>query len=309
MKKVFLILVICLISLSSKFSFSQVNKSILDTTKQWNVLHTFTGTQEFKKFTNLYRISSEDTIIDNKAYLKLLKATDYDTSLAINWQTNNWIREDSNKVYIFTYSNTSCNGITYYSPREYILFDFNLSLNDTFHITYEEYELHLEPLVVSQIDSIEVDNQYCKRIIFNGADPLNPQWGVYWIEGIGSNGDFINQNDDLSHSIWNLLCTYKNNNLIYDAGYGYCYTRLETKEIEQDNNQITVYPTLIDKEINISSDKYPISLSVIDLFGREVLRKEIYNNRTIDLDFLKKDTYILKLKHKDTIINRKIIKK
>ncbi|MFA6662498.1 MAG: T9SS type A sorting domain-containing protein, partial [Bacilli bacterium] len=64
-----------------------------------------------------------------------------------------------------------------------------------------------------------------------------------------------------------------------------------------------------DKEINISSDKYPISLSVIDLFGREVLRKEIYNNRTIDLDFLKKDTYILKLKHKDAIINRKIIKK
>ncbi|MCK9321501.1 MAG: T9SS type A sorting domain-containing protein [Bacteroidales bacterium] len=75
------------------------------------------------------------------------------------------------------------------------------------------------------------------------------------------------------------------------------------------NNSIKIYPTIIDKEINISSDKYPISLSVIDLFGREVLRKEIYNNRAIDLDFLKKGTYILKLKHKDTIINRKIIKK
>ena len=309
MKKLSLILVICLVALSSKISYSQVNKSIVDTTKQWNVLHTFTGTQEFKKFTNLYRISSEDTIIDNKVYLKLLKAADYDTSLAVNWQTNNWIREDSNRVYIFTYSNTSCNGASYYLPREYILFDFNLCLNDTFHITYEQYELHPEPLVVSLIDSNEIDNQYCKRIFFNGADPLNPQWGVYWIEGIGSNGDFINQNDDFLHSTWNLLCAYKNNNIIYDAGYGYCYMRLDTKEIEQDNNQIKVYPTIIDKEIHISSDKYPISLSIIDLFGREVLREEIYNNRAIDLDFLKKGTYILRLKHNDTIINRKIIKK
>ncbi len=81
------------------------------------------------------------------------------------------------------------------------------------------------------------------------------------------------------------------------------------KEIPDFSLDIKIYPTLFDKEINISSDKYPINLSVIDLFGREVLRKEIYNNRTIDLDFLKKDTYILKLKHKDAIINRKIIKK
>ena len=81
------------------------------------------------------------------------------------------------------------------------------------------------------------------------------------------------------------------------------------KEISDLSLDVKVYPTLIDKEINISSDKYPISLSVIDLFGREVLRKEIYNNITIDLDFLKKGTYILKLKHNETIINRKIIKK
>ena len=81
------------------------------------------------------------------------------------------------------------------------------------------------------------------------------------------------------------------------------------KDIYNSNLNCKVYPTLIDKEININSDKYPISLSVIDLFGREVLRKEIYNNRTIDLDFLKKGTYILKLKYNDTIINRKIIKK
>ncbi len=308
MKKLFLILVICLITLSSKFSYSQVNKSIVDTTKQWNVLHTFTGTQELKKTTNLYRILSEDTIIDGRNYFKLQKTINYDTNLTANWQTIDWIREDSNRVYVFTYNNTSCNGDSYDFPREYILLDFNLSLNDTFHITYENYLAYSDPLVVSFIDSVLIDNQYCKRIFFNGEYPLYPQSGVYWIEGIGSNGDFINHYDH-SHSTWNLLCAYKNNNIIYDAGYGYCYMRLNTKEIEANNNQIKIYPTIIDKEINISSDKYPINLSVIDLFGREVFRKEIYNNRTIDLDFLKKDTYILKLKHKDAIINRKIIKK
>ncbi|MEA5099457.1 MAG: T9SS type A sorting domain-containing protein [Bacteroidales bacterium] len=81
------------------------------------------------------------------------------------------------------------------------------------------------------------------------------------------------------------------------------------KEISDLSLDIKVYPTIIDKEINISSDKYPISLSVIDLFGREVLRKDINNNKAIDLYFLKKGTYILKLKYNDTIINRKIIKK
>ena len=81
------------------------------------------------------------------------------------------------------------------------------------------------------------------------------------------------------------------------------------KEIPDFSLDIKIYPTLFDKEINISSDKYPINLSVIDLFGREVLRKEINNNKAIDLNFLKKGTYILKLQYKDAIINRKIIKK
>jgi hypothetical protein len=81
------------------------------------------------------------------------------------------------------------------------------------------------------------------------------------------------------------------------------------EDVYNSNFSCKVYPTLIDKEINISSDKYPISLSVIDLFGREVLRKEINSNKAIDLGSLKKGTYILKLKHKDAIVNRKIIKK
>ena len=41
----------------------------------------------------------------------------------------------------------------------------------------------------------------------------------------------------------------------------------------------------------------------------EKLRKKIINNRTINLNFLKKGSFILKLQHKDVIINRKIIKK
>lgn len=84
---------------------------------------------------------------------------------------------------------------------------------------------------------------------------------------------------------------------------------VDIPKVSLDYNSIKIYPTIVEDMINVSSDSYPIRVRLIDLFGREVLRKEIFNNRTIDLDSLKKGTYILELQHKDTIINRKIIKK
>ena len=127
---------------------------------------------------------------------------------------------------------------------------------------------------------------------------------------------FNQEFDTIIYFIPNLMSLFFQSYVITTIDTFYSDTIIRTelvevglKEISDLSLDVKVYPTLIDKEINISSDKYPISLSVIDLFGREVFRKEIYNNRAIDFDFLKRGTYILKLKHKDAIINRKIIKK
>lgn len=80
-------------------------------------------------------------------------------------------------------------------------------------------------------------------------------------------------------------------------------------EVSNISLNVNLYPTIIEREVNISSDKYPISLSIIDLFGREVFRKDIFNNSSFDLDFLKKGIYISRFRYNDVIINRKIIKR
>lgn len=309
-KKLLLVLVILFINLSTNITYSQVSKSIVDTAKQWNVLQTYPNTQELKKYTHLYRITSEDTLINNKVFLRLQKVSYYDTSSYANWENHDWIREDSNRVYIFTYSHTTCNNIHYFPPREYLFLDFNLSINDTFHITYEENEAYSDPLVVTFIDSVEIENQYCKRILFNEIYPQYTELGTYWIEGIGSNRDFVNHYDHL-HSSWNLLCTYKNNNLIYDAGFGYCYIYQGLDEIEQGENSIKLYPTLVKDKINITTTQQHYNINVYDIFGRIVFTKNnIYLNHLLNLGFLNNGTYLIVIKNRDnkTLKTEKIIK-
>lgn len=79
-------------------------------------------------------------------------------------------------------------------------------------------------------------------------------------------------------------------------------------EILNTNLDIKLFPSIIDKEVNISSDKYPVNLCIIDLFGREVLYKKIHNSTSLDLGFLKKGIYISKFRYKDSIVTRKLIK-
>ncbi|MDD4830086.1 MAG: T9SS type A sorting domain-containing protein [Bacteroidales bacterium] len=306
MKKVLFILLICLITLSSKISYSQVNKSIVDTTKQWNTFRH--NGYRTGAYTIINKIG-EDTIVDNKIYKKVYTNNYciWGDTLMNNWTCNHLIREDSNIVYLYLINNNNASG------EEIIIYNFNLNVGDEFNepiILGGEYNgLFMESnAVVDIIDSVEVNGILLKRIIFNIYDTETMHFRFAWIEGIGNTYGLLESGYLIDAGYSSLLCVKQGEDYIYSNTDSDCFITYGLDEIEIDK-EIKVYPTLIDKEINISSDKYPISLSVIDLFGREVLRKEIYNNRAIDLDFLKKGTYILKLKHKDTIINRKIIKK
>ncbi len=230
MKKTFLILVICLITLSSKFSYSQVNNTFSLDSLLWNPPHDLYDTanvlnafHKIEVFSSLNSVS--DSIIEKGIYITT---------------NNEW--------------------------QDILLFP--LPDNPNIQVT-EAY--------------VSIINEEFDTILYFIPDYRTLYFQSYVITTID---------------------TFYSDTIIEQYLFG-----VGLKEISDLSLDVKVYPTLIDKEININSDKYPISLSVIDLFGREVLRKEIYNNRTIDLDFLKKDTYILKLKHKDAIINRKIIKK
>ena len=294
MKKKLILLTICLISFSSKIIYSQSANTIVDTNSIWSIYKELVVAEPIP--TSYYIHLKGDTIIDSKHYIKVW--TNNDLSLTDYMEFHALIREENQKTYV-RYYNSSLDSIL----AEELLYDFSLSNGDTFTLNLAE---HVFTFNVS-VDSILINNEMRKRIVLSGDFYSN----ITWVEKIGCLEWGLLYYPKIFYTgvIEKLLCYYYNDNVLYsNPEFNYCnivginYTRKE-------ENQIKVYPTLFDKEINISSDKYPICLSVIDLFGREVFRREIYNNKAIDLDFLKKGTYILKLKHNDAIINRKIIKK
>lgn len=230
MKKTLILLVICLISLSSKISYSQVNNIVSLDSLLWNPPHDLYDTANvLNRFHKIEVFSSLNSVSDSII------------EKGIHITTNNEWQD----ILLFPLPDNPDTKVT-----EAYVSIFNQEFDTVLYFFANYRNLYFQSYIITTIDTF-----YSDTII------------EQYLFGFG-----LNEISDLS---------------------------LDVK----------IYPTIIDKEINISSDKYPINLSVIDLFGREVLRKEINNNRTIDLDFLKKGTYILKLKHKDTIINRKIIKK
>ena len=78
--------------------------------------------------------------------------------------------------------------------------------------------------------------------------------------------------------------------------------------MEDVNNEISVklYPTIIDDVLNISSTDYPLNITLIDLFGREVLKETLFYDKTINTSSLKSGYYTCKLNSKN---NKTLIKK
>lgn len=74
--------------------------------------------------------------------------------------------------------------------------------------------------------------------------------------------------------------------------------------------QVKVYPTIIDNILNIESSGYPLSLSFLDILGREVFSETLSSNKSIDCINLKAGKYICRIKDIKTneSISKKIIK-
>ncbi|MBP1629234.1 MAG: hypothetical protein H6Q15_127 [Bacteroidetes bacterium] len=79
------------------------------------------------------------------------------------------------------------------------------------------------------------------------------------------------------------------------------------KDINNDNIQVKVYPTIVKNILNIESSGYPLSLSVVDAFGREIFSETLSSNKSINCNHLKTGTYICNIR--DIKTNKSISKK
>ncbi|MBP1629535.1 MAG: hypothetical protein H6Q15_428 [Bacteroidetes bacterium] len=278
MKKGILLLTLVILSINT---FAQINKSIVDTTKVWSTIYTYTP---YIVRTYKYKFSG-DSMINGQKYYKV-----FQTSLHVNDENNYsfsgiYLREDSNIVYCFE------------AGTESILYNFNLNKGDSISLISRRIGNrvgeHLS--VVDSVDTVYIDNTALKRIhLLNyGSREILIQ-GIGNLSGLFESGHYYELSSDL-------VCLEQAGELIYKNDYyDNCYEFVGLEDINNDNIQLKIYPTIIDNTLNIESSEYPLNLSIVDIFGKEIFSEKILSNRKIDCSNLKVGTYFCKIRDIET---------
>ena len=185
----------------------QTYNPLVDTNKVWSIfVQWVSGTWNtyFTKFTS-------DTVINSLHYKKVLKSDD---SAQINWYSNGYIREDTNKKVFYKLD---------IADADRLLYDFNVGINDTFTLRTLPDTLILK---VDSIDSINISGKLRKRLYLERYQYTYMGYIDIWIEGIGSmNGVLTTLSlfSPGSHADY-LLCFTENDTLKYiNPIYNTCY--------------------------------------------------------------------------------------
>jgi len=242
-------------------------QQITDVGNQWDIA-TYGITPSISSYS--LKIGS-DTLIDNIIYKEVQSRNDTTSN---NWTTVNYIREDSLKrVYLGT------------GVNEKLQYDFSLLVGDTFEIE-PTYEIESQcRLVVSEIDSIKINNgEQRKRLHLS---PIDDAFEFsFWIEGIGSpHGLMIDHlrihcATDYGHS---LTCFINNDEVLYPKAFGECWI---TPVVELDTeNYFKIFPNPINDKLIVSKlEGFHIKrISIFSSLGSEVKQIPV-SDETVEVD-------------------------
>ena len=249
-------------------------------------------------YTSNYKIEG-DTIISNNTYYMVYSCTN--DSLLQDWNYQMLIREDSTKK-VFGYNS--------FNQEEYILYNFSLIIGDSI---YTGGEIGDNPLYafVEDVDSILIDGEFRKRIIFE-------EWfNEFWIEGIGSSiGPFRPfANLFVADIGWELLCLEEDYNINYqNPNYNACFIHIINNLNElsiQNSNLIKIYPQPAKDLVNIkiidNSEKYD-KIELININNQnKYIDKFTGNHYSINTNLFSSGLYIILVKSKNKILHGKII--
>lgn len=229
-----------------------------------------------------------DTIINNKPCVKILAEPD-NSSSSYYWGC---LYQDSlyHKAYLF---------LPGYINSIKIL-DLDLEPGDT--ISLEPYYSY-NYLIVKEVDSINTNGKYRKRIIFQEQLCYGSYDYFCFIEGIGSNAGLL-PHDYLGAITSLLTCFREEGESIFPVDlhpYGcdlYRLTGLDNMDIRI--NQFSVYPNPFIGHISLEADilnQETIVVSIYNLLGRQLVTKAFSgsNKYDIDLSFLKNGLYLMKV--------------
>ena len=240
----------------------------------WSVLHIdYQASPIYDTINEKFVLFDEDTVIFGHNYQKLYRSFD---SIPTKEKSKpyGFIREDDKIVY---YYNSSYPTMIFDKD---ILYDFNIVVGDTMFM--EEMPF----MQVYKIDTIELYGIKRKKFYFksDGAD-----YGMRWIEGIGSvNGLLIPGTYPVSHKNI-LLCLYHNNELLYYNNLmGECYP-----DFPNPNDTTGIFEKAAHKVLNIYPNPFTeqttiefqlqkpatVTVYISDITGRAV--KQIINRKKL----------------------------
>lgn len=256
---------------------------------QWNVHAVYWSFPPFEETVSL-KVEG-DTLINNVLYKKIHESYD---SLYLIWaQRDDYIREDSNKkVYLLN------------DTEEHLLYDFNLVVGDTFHITYDHVWEECNFLVVTQLDTIQLINgDSRKRWKLENTDPEVFGFITYWTEGIGSHAGLVRfiteQYGCWEHYPYSLICYSSDGEEIYnnDSEEADCWrTLVSTRELTLEDG-ISVYPNPVRENVVVQSKDANRNIIQMELYSStgQLLNKVRVNaeKATVNMNTYPKGPYFL----------------
>jgi hypothetical protein len=273
---------------------------------KWNVAKTYpAANQQTPNFvattTTVYGFQG-DTLINNEQWLKLYSTRD--STFQNDLLYRGLLRAENSKVlYLDTLNQLDT------------LYDFSLNVGDS--VLFDLYGMYPEWLHVINIDSVQINAAYYRRLKFEEPSVSAFDWlDEEWIEGIGSkHGPLfpafpVKFSEEIPDSML-LTCTYSDNQQIWQhPSYQSCYVNIVLGVNQLKFSDFKIYPNPFVDKIhieNIGLQKY--ELTVLNSLGQTISQTQINSeNSIIDVADLKAGIYFLRIDNGVNPITMKIIK-
>lgn len=235
-----------------------------------------------------YIFMNGDTIVNNIEYTKLnFRLMDaYSTSEGLY----GLLREENKKIYFKIIHEDVLAFME--DTSEFILYDFNLNIGDSFQIV-DSYGNEYSTIVLDS-DSVQLHNgEYRARLLLDEID--NICGSMEWIEGIGNVAyhPFYSNFVCFEHSL-NFLCYHANN----DTLWGECPVIANVDEIKNDYIA-EVYPNPSKNELNITDKSFENSkYLIISTSGIVMLSGTVINSK-INIQSIANGIYYLAILEDD----------
>ena len=252
----------------------------------WSELFYYYGSQEYPNDTmNVkYALFDKDTVLFDKIWQKLYMVFD-SVPYKENAELEGFLLEE-NKIIYYMNSNLTNGGK---------LYDFNAKVGDTITVNIP---IPID-VRVYKIDSVNINEKLRKRFHLDFGEGMD--FGIKWIEGIGSLNGILWPGTWPTNQKHELLCLKRNEKQIYyNNNYGTCYPDYPNmvnaiKDIKK-QNKLNIYPNPAKNLLTVELNNFNKGmLKIFSFDGKIILEKQINNTgkQSINIENFHRGIYLI----------------